>query len=67
MHAWKGTQDVSASVLSGSLTANGNILQLMSIQNEVAAEYRYTFKVSVNGQWIVYFFRRKVERESGQK
>ena len=67
MHAWKGTSDVSSDVLSGALSANGNILALKTISSELAAEYRYTFKALVNSQYIVYFFRRKVERESGAK
>lgn len=67
MHAWKGTQDVSASVLSGSMSASGNIVTLKTISNELAAEYRYTFRVLVNGQYLVFWFRRKVERESGAK
>jgi hypothetical protein len=67
MHAFKGTQDVSSSVLSGSMSATGNIVTLKTIQSELAAEYRYTFRVLVSGQYIVYFFRRKVERESGAK
>ena len=67
MHAWKGTQDVSSSVLSGSLSATGNIVTLKTISGELAAEYRYTFRCLLNGQYIVYFFRRRVERESGAK
>jgi hypothetical protein len=67
MHAWKGTRDVSGDVLSGSMSANGNIVTLKTISNELAAEYRYTFRVLVNSQRLVFFFRRKVERESGAK
>lgn len=67
MHAFKGTKDVSSDVLSGSLSAADNIITLKLISNEVAAEYRYTFRALVNGAYIVYFFRRKVERESGNK
>jgi len=67
MHAWKGTTDVSSDVLSGSMSANGNIVTLKKISSELAAEYRYTFRVQVNGQYLVYFFRRNVERESGAK
>jgi hypothetical protein len=67
MHAWKGTTDVSSSVLSGSVSGTGNIVTLKTISGELAAEYRYTFRVKVNGQYIVYFFRRRVERESGAK
>jgi hypothetical protein len=67
MHAWKGTQDVSDSVLSGTMSANGNILNLKTISGELAAEYRYTFKVLIEGNYLVYYFRRFVERESGNK
>jgi hypothetical protein len=67
MHAWKGTQDKSGDVLSGAMSTSGNIVTLRIISNELAASYRYTFKVLVNGHYIVYFFRRKVERESGAK
>jgi hypothetical protein len=67
MRAWKGTTDVSASVLSGNMTANGNIITLKVISGELAAEYRYTFRVSKDNQYLVFFFRRKVERESGAK
>lgn len=67
MHAWKGTTDVSGDVLSDSISANGNILKLKIISGEEAAEYRYTFRAKVKGNYFVYFFRRKVERESGNK
>jgi hypothetical protein len=67
LHAWKGTTDVSANVISGSMTTSGNVLKFPVISGEVAAEYRYVFKVLVNGQYLVYYFRRIVERESGAK
>jgi hypothetical protein len=67
IHAWKGTTNVSSSVLSGSMSSNGNIITLKKISNELAAEYRYTIKALVNGQHLVFWFRRRVERESGAK
>jgi len=67
MHAWKGTTNKSTDVLSEAMSANGNVVTLKKISSELAAEYRYTFKALVNGQYIVFYFRRIVERESGQK
>lgn len=72
-HAWKGSSNVSSTVIDNytgtynGMTATGNILTLPLIHVELAAEYRYVFKVMVNTQYIIYYFRRKVERESGNK
>ena len=66
-HAWKGTTSVTSSVCPGSMSATGNILTTPTISGEVAAEYRYVFKVLVDGAYRMYYFRRRVERESGSK
>jgi hypothetical protein len=67
MHAWKGTRDVSSEVLSGEISASGTMFRTKVILNEKAARYRYTFRVYVNGEYIIYYFYRVVERESGSK
>lgn len=69
MYAYRGSTDVSSTVLSGSLAGDGTTtLTLKTISGEVGAssgaEYVYSFAVTCGGIRKVYFFRRIVLRRS---
>jgi hypothetical protein len=69
MSAYLGSNDMSATVLSGSLTGNGtDTLTLKTISNEIGSssgnEYVYSFGVICQGQKRIFFFRRIVMRKS---
>lgn len=69
MYAHTGSSDVSATVLSGSLSGDGTTqLVLKTIASEVGAsggkEYVYTWAVTCGGQRKCYFFRRVILRHS---
>ena len=71
MYAYRNGTDVSATVLSGSLSGTGTTtLTLKTIASEVGASsgatYRYTFSVTCQGNRRVYFFDRIVLRKSGR-
>jgi hypothetical protein len=69
MYAYRGSSDVSATVLAGSLSGDGSTtLTLKTISGETGAsngaEYVYTFAVTCQGLRKVYYFRRIVLRKS---
>jgi len=65
MHAWQKNNDVSATILSGSLSVDGNVLTLKIIAGEVGGnEYVYSFRATCQSQKRIYFFRRIILKES---
>jgi hypothetical protein len=69
MSAYRNGSDVSATVLSGSLSGTGTTtLTLKTINGEVGAsngaEYVYCFGVTCGGVQRVYYFKRIVMRRS---
>jgi hypothetical protein len=64
MKAFRGTQEVSNSILSGNMSGNANTVSLKVISGEVAGRYKYLYRISVNNQYIVFTLHRIVERET---
>ena len=65
MHAWQKNNDVSGTILSGSLSVDGRVLTLKIISGEVGGnEYVYTFRATCQSQKRVYYFRRNIVKES---
>ena len=69
MTAYRGSSDVSSTVLSGSLAGDGTTtLTLKTISGEVGAsggaDYIYSFGVTCQGVRNSYWFRRVVMRKS---
>jgi hypothetical protein len=68
MVAYRGTQDKSATVLSGNLAASGNTLTCKVIGAEVGGyTYRYYVKVTLGGNVVIRFFDRQVLKKSSPK
>ena len=65
MRAYRGSTDVSDTVLSGSIAASENVLTLKQISGEIGGStYVYVFRATCLGKALVFFFRRIVEKES---